>query len=173
MKIPFDIKYRPQIESGEYTLETRDGNRARIICWDREDAENQPLVALVKKRYCEVVIYTKINGEYLGTYGHGYDLFIVTPEEELTDFEQEVSDIVEYCKKNGENVVKSYAKRHAKSLLSIASEQFIKDGYIIEKWDAMKEALRLEYERGKADALKDIPRWKRFTPMYAALKQTL
>lgn len=35
MKIPFDIKYRPQIESGEYKVETRDGlHSVRIICWD-------------------------------------------------------------------------------------------------------------------------------------------
>lgn len=166
MKIPFDIKYRPQIESGEYKVETRDGKQVRIVSWDKNGFECKEIVALVANvtgtESCN--IYT-INGLLRSnSCQKNMNLFIVTPEEELTDFEQEVSDIVEYCKKNGENVVKSYAKRHAKSLLSIASEQFIKDGYIIEKWDAMKEALRLEYERGKADALKDIPRWKRFTP---------
>ncbi len=35
MKIPFDIKYRPQIETGEYEVETQDGlHSVRIICWD-------------------------------------------------------------------------------------------------------------------------------------------
>ena len=51
----------------------------------------------------------------------------------LTEFEQEVSDIVEYCKEHGEHVAFDYAKRHAKTLLALAREQFIKDGYIIEK----------------------------------------
>ena len=35
---------------------------------------------------------------------------------------------------------------------------------VSEKWDAMKEALRIEYERGKTDALKDIPKWRKFAP---------
>lgn len=30
--------------------------------------------------------------------------------------------------------------------------------------DSMKEALRIEYEKGRNDALKDLPRWKRFAP---------
>lgn len=51
----------------------------------------------------------------------------------LTKFEQEVSDIVEYCKEHGEHVAFDYAKRHAKTLLVLAREQFIKDGYVIEK----------------------------------------
>ena len=36
MKIPFDMKYRPQIESGEYKVETRNGKSVRIICWDKQ-----------------------------------------------------------------------------------------------------------------------------------------
>lgn len=51
----------------------------------------------------------------------------------LMEFEQEVSDIVEYCKEHGENVAFDYAKRHAQTLLALAREQLIKDGYIIEK----------------------------------------
>lgn len=34
MKVQFDIKYRPQIESGEAEVVTRDGRAVRIICWD-------------------------------------------------------------------------------------------------------------------------------------------
>lgn len=43
----------------------------------------------------------------------------------LTEFEQEVSDIVEYCKEHGENVAFDYAKRHAKTLLSIAKKELL------------------------------------------------
>lgn len=31
MKIPFDIKYRPQIESGEYKVETKDERWLRCM----------------------------------------------------------------------------------------------------------------------------------------------
>ena len=61
------------------------------------------------------------------------EAFIQKKLSRLTEFEQEVSDIVEYCKEHGEHVAFDYAKRHAKTLLSIAREQFIKDGYVIEK----------------------------------------
>lgn len=43
----------------------------------------------------------------------------------LTEFEQEVSDIVEYCKEHGENVAFDYAKRHAKALLEFAKKQLL------------------------------------------------
>lgn len=178
MRKQFDIKYRPQIESGEYKVETRDGRPAKIIYWEAKDCK--PIIALIPQHLMkmEVVLRFYADGQFSSNGKKTMcDLFIVTPEEEMSDFEQEVSDIVEYCKEHGENMAKGYAKRHAKSLLSLAREQFIKDGYIIEKkafhdavkkvdpkvmkevsekWDAMKEALRIEYERGKADALKDF-----------------
>lgn len=46
----------------------------------------------------------------------------------LTEFEQEVSDIVEYCKEHGENVAFDYAKRHAKTLLDLARRYSISGG---------------------------------------------
>lgn len=44
---------------------------------------------------------------------------------DMTEFEQEVSDIVEYCKEHGENVAFDYAKRHAKTLLALAKKQLL------------------------------------------------
>lgn len=102
-------------------------------------------------------------------------IFIVTPEEEMTVFEKKV---YAYC--DGKTVGEELIKRIAKELLSLARDQFIKDGYVIEKrafQDAvekvdpevmkgvsdkvdMEEDLRLEYERGKAEALKNLPRWR-------------
>lgn len=66
----------------------------------------------------------------------------------LTEFEQEVSDIVEYCKEHGKNVAFDYAKRHAKTLLDFAKKELLKDdelgkkhleGYIKGRNDAMRE----------------------------------
>ena len=42
-----------------------------------------------------------------------------------TEFEQEVSDIVEYCKEHGGSVAFDYAKRHANSLLSLARRELL------------------------------------------------
>jgi len=69
-----------------------------------------------------------------------YDkLFIVTPEEELTEFEKKLWEVlksegspigpIEKFTDSDKEVFHSYAAK----LLAIAREQFIKDGYVIEK----------------------------------------
>lgn len=194
MKIQFDIKYRPQIESGEYKVETRDGRPARIICWDVEYYYPQYKIgALIKNDEGEDFFFLTEKGYFCikesGECDSNNDLFIVTPEEELTEFEEELENFynhhLQVCTYDNQGTVEDSLHDGASKLLSIAREQFIKDGYVIEKkafhdavkkvdpkvmkkvseeWNAMKEALRIEYERGKADALKNIPRWKRFAP---------
>lgn len=47
MIIPFNIKYRPQIESGEYKVRTASGNPARIVCWDYKSQFDEPVFALI------------------------------------------------------------------------------------------------------------------------------
>ena len=99
MKIPFDIKYRPQIESGEYKAETRDGKPARIICWDM-DSYN-PIVALVANypnyngSLSEHIFSYSMDGRYSTTCSSDEDLFIVTPEEEqkFSEFELKMRKI--------------------------------------------------------------------------------
>ena len=76
-KIPFDIKYRPQIESGEYKVETRNGRTARVVCWDRFGTQ---LVALIGKE--EDVLTYNPDGT-MGQMSLPSDLFIVTPEKDL------------------------------------------------------------------------------------------
>ena len=60
--------------------------------------------------------------------GGCYDIvekFIKKKLLDMTEFELEVSDIVEYCKEHGENVAFDYAKRHAKTLLSLAKKELL------------------------------------------------
>ena len=47
MIISFNIKYRPQIESGEYKVRTASGKPARIVCWDMKTALGEPVLALI------------------------------------------------------------------------------------------------------------------------------
>ena len=191
MKIPFDIKYRPQIESGEYKVETKDGKQVRIVSWDKNGFECKEIVALVTNatgtESCN--IYTIDGLLRSNSCQKNMNLFIVTPEEELTEFEEELENFYNHhlhvCTYDNQETVEDSLHDGASKLLSIAHEQLIKDGYVIEKkafhdavkkvdpkvikevsekWDAMKEALRIEYERGKADALKDIPKWRKFAP---------
>ena len=77
----------------------------------------------------------------------------------LTEFEQEVSDMVEYCKENGEHVALDYAKRRAKTLLAIAREQFKPEiDAEIEKAYKTQDVVvfRKGWEQGKEEVFKDL-----------------
>ena len=74
MIIPFNIKYRPQIESGEYKVRTSSGKPARIVCWDFKTQFNDPILALITDRetgreytcnYREDGLYVGNNENYL------------------------------------------------------------------------------------------------------------
>ena len=43
--VPFDLKYKDKIESGEYLVTTRGGNPVRIVCWDKLDSD-YPIIGL-------------------------------------------------------------------------------------------------------------------------------
>ncbi len=131
MRKPFDLEFYKS--HPDCKVETRGGRPVRIICTDKKsDMNNKKIIALLNDGNSEHAEYYTEKGTVYDNTPVGGDLFIVTDEPELTEFEAELSDIVEYCKKNGKNVVSDYAKRHAKGLLSIAREQLIKDGAVFE-----------------------------------------
>lgn len=89
-KIPFDIKYRPQIESGEYKVETRDGRAARITCWDLKHGA-YVIVAAIQEGCdeCSVELYTDKGFYWTGDSPCGYDLFLITTEPVVEETEDE------------------------------------------------------------------------------------
>lgn len=153
IRIPFDIKYRPQIESGEYRVETQAGCPVRIVCWDM--ACELPILGLVllndEKAEETAVGFTNEGTNLLGD--PLYDkLFIVTPEEELTEFEKAIKRAF-ICIGCG-SVSNGIIKDTADELLALARKQLIEEQYTS---DPRKTDL---YKLGKAEALKDLPRWK-------------
>lgn len=120
-KIHFDIKWKPQIESGEYKVETDCKEPVTIIKWD------------LKNDNGNILCYYFDGKEDIPYVTEGKDLFIVTPEEELNEFEKAFDRIAfEYCHSEIEDEVESI-KKSAAELLAIAREQLIKDGYVIAK----------------------------------------
>ena len=115
-KIPFDIKYRPEIESGKYKVTTRDGRPARIVCWDAK--YEQPIVALVC--YNDDVE----DSEFYSAQGRWYmdgdespnDLIIVTDEPEQSEFEAFVYRVT---------TNKCEWKRQAQKLLALAKQEIM------------------------------------------------
>lgn len=179
MKIPFSVKYRTQIESGEYKVIDKNGRNVRIICWDMKSPKKYGyhLVGLVEfSPNNEESTYYTLDGK-ARLRDKEPCLFIVTPEPELTEFESTFGRaMMEVPKPEEKEKWYQFLKEKAAELLDLAREQFIKDGYIIEKKafygavekvdpEVMKEVsdkvdieetLRLEYEKGRADALKEI-----------------
>lgn len=118
MKIPFDIKFRPQIESGEYKVETRDGRLVRIICWDRVAKENTDddlnICVLVPEHNGEAVYYYHQSGKKWVS-DKRFDLFIITPESEfVTSFQQEQPEV-----QNGKFVFPKYLYARTKDSKTI------------------------------------------------------
>ena len=90
--IPFDIKYRPQVESGEMKVQTKEGYHVRVICWDM--IGDNPIVALVMDDGEENAILFNKEGKNILNYYN--TLVLVTEEEkpELTEFERTVAEYV-------------------------------------------------------------------------------
>lgn len=161
-KIPFSIDYRPQIESEEYKVVTADGRPARIISWDKKVfGGHTEIVALVPtpRGDTETVQLYCPNGTLVASsWNEKFKLFIVTPEQELTKFEKVLNDLI-WSIGMGEVVYNNDAiKETAAKLLNIARKQLVEEQYTS---DPRKTDL---YKLGKAEALKDLPRWRHSLP---------
>lgn len=120
-RLKFDIKYRPQIESGEYKVILDCGVEAEILAWDKPG--EYPIVCMAKKEGA-IPFRTDNNGiAYHYPEGSNYsDLFIITTEPELSEFEKKVYS---YC--DGKTVGEELIKRIAKELLDLAMKEALKD----------------------------------------------
>lgn len=157
-RLNFDIKYRPEIESGKYAVQTRDGRDVRILCWD---ADNY-LPICAQFHLCAgtlVAKYFDSNGIYNGYTDtkNDYDIFILTDEPELSEFEKQFAAILDSF--NGVEIDVSVAVSvYAPALLDLARKELEP---VFEKRleEAYANQDRVVYEKGKADAMLNLPRW--------------
>lgn len=108
-QIAFDIKYRPEIESGKYKVVTRKGQPVRITCWDA--LGNFPLTGLVKtydnaeyeenNRWGIDGVHELTNCTSRDSGAYDKDLFILTDEPVLDDFEKMVKESMFYSSDYG------------------------------------------------------------------------
>lgn len=157
-KIPFDVKYRPQIESGEYKVETFSGYPVTIYRWDFKDKDNTPIMGS----------YVFEDGaEYCGDWTNegrfdvlgepdSFDLFIITPEPELTNWQTFISACLQKHGLLDCGAADRIAQNCSAELLELARKQLIKEQYTS---DPRETNL---YKLGKAEALKDLPRWEKY-----------
>ena len=157
MKINFDVKYRPQIESGEYKVETRGGNPIRILALDLPS--DFPIATAEFTKDNRVIVESYSVDGWVGYGEKENNLFIVTPEEELTEFEKAIKRafICAGCS----SVYNGIVKDTASELLALAREELFANDTVL------KEYAEVAREQGKAEALKNLPRWNESRGVYS------
>lgn len=120
-KIAFNIKYRPQIESGEYSVVTREDRPVEIKIWDLKG--DLPVVGVYfdEKNNRETAVQVTAEGRCSITPGEDYcdDFFIITDKQELTEFEYAVQEI--FYKGREDNI--DLLKITSSTLLKVARKQ--------------------------------------------------
>lgn len=99
----FNIKYRPEIESGRYKVRTASGHPVRIVCWDAKSEFNDPIVALVEYPAREVAVNYTTDGRYIGN-NENY-LVVETDERELSHGERIIFSVLQRI--NGQTIQES------------------------------------------------------------------
>lgn len=156
MKIPFDIKYRPQIESGEYKVVTDCGEPVEIVKWDCKG--KHPILAVIDDGDThDSCFYSEHGISYSGT----EKIRIILNDPPLTEFENFLKEYYLYMIRDGSklenNEFLDMVKHDAEELLNIASKQIEK-----EKVAQLKntEAYNMGLVDGNAEALKYMPKWR-------------
>lgn len=82
VRVPFDIEQAKDIQNGEIEgrIVTRNGNRARIVCWDKKSDSIYNVVALIDVGIMEKILTYTINGSEVAGKNRNNDLMIEIPE---------------------------------------------------------------------------------------------
>lgn len=123
--INFDLKYRPEIESGKFSLITRDHRQVDIDVWEDPAGDERSIAAMVWKDRPKAkgdMFFYYPNGRYNKSKSdHKLDLFIITDEDSnLSEFETYVEKIM------GPGVVpEDVIKSEATKLLALGAKYIL------------------------------------------------
>ena len=147
---------------------TRQCKSVRIICTDRRHTDSWPIVALEDYGDGEFVIYANIDGRTDMCSENIHDLFFADEEEELTEFELRLLSSLDYTRiyrqDYSEEDMLKIIKDIAQELLDLARKEIRKEQQ--EKLGTLEMPIDVTepyYIKGKQDALKDLPKWKKAT----------
>lgn len=155
---------------------TRRGNPVRIICTDRKHGEDTlPIVFLEESpdSIGEFLLSCRADGT-CDNYDTPYDLFFADEEEELTEFEKKLEEIIGYAV--SESVVEptkltiEFVREWSSQLLDLARKELQPefDKELEKAYKTQDDVVyRNGYAQGKQDALKapleSLPKWKKAT----------
>lgn len=164
MKILFDIKYKSQIESGEYKVETRDGRPVEILKWNAKAKDGACIIASIEEDGEEEAYQFFPNGSAVSSKSsdeYCADLFIITPEPELSEWETFISGCLQKHGLLDCGAADRIAQNCSAELLELARKELVKEGTSKNEMGTM--LYDAGFEDGKEEALKDLPRWKKAT----------
>ena len=156
-RIKFNIKYRPQIENGEYRVETRIGHPIDIVCWNMEDTSNKGkkfniLGLLQNEDGTFQPAYFAEDGTFLKAEQSPMDLFIVV--DNLPDIPaklaSELDSLITYCIRQDGDIEdeRTFIARETKLIWKTICDW-------LGEQDKLINLLQTE------EALKDIPKWQK------------
>lgn len=130
-----------EIEAGKYKVVTRDGRDVRILCWDA----NQFYPICAQFRLCAgtlIARYFDCNGIFEGSdeTENGYDLFLIPPEPELSEFEKALKDCVN-MREPEVPMTDEGARNNATILLALARKELEKE---LPRWVKVNEGVMLD-----------------------------
>ena len=159
-KTPFNIKYRPQIESGEYKVVTREDRPIEIKIWDLKG--DFPVVGVYydEKNDRDIAVQVTAEGRCSVNPDESYsdDFFLVKADPKPTEFEKAFLGIIKDCDDSAlRKKYQEYFKESCATLLEAARKELMLD-----YGAKYNEGRTVGIELGKIEAMKDIPRWKSY-----------
>lgn len=163
MKKPFTLEAWLKDKSQE-VINNHNGKEVHLLEYDLRPANS----------FNPIIGYEEPGGENL--HYAEFDLFIVTPEEEMTEWQRFISACLQKYGLLDCSAADRIAKESAAELLDLARKEILKGENIMTvsgpglfsegetRFTNMPiaDALKAEYEKGKAEALKDLPRWRKW-----------
>lgn len=130
------FKLQDYLKDKSQKVETRDGRIVHNIWPVKEplifNDKRADVCALIDGEEDALVFFE--GGKYLTVNSESpFDLFIVTPEEEMSEWQRFISACLQKYGLLDCGAADRIAKECSAELLDLAREQFIKDGYVIEK----------------------------------------
>lgn len=163
VKLPFDIKFRKQIEDGTYKLVTCCGEPVKIISWDRKHS-TYPIVALKTLEKYDSILEYSIDGT---SPIPSDDLYILRTDDVPSEFDVYLKKFAEHVssKTPTEDDLARDIEEWKDRLLAVAkdeSKRQIKreleeepNGWV----DRVTEAYNSGFSAGMRKAYKDTPHW--------------
>ena len=167
MKIPFTLD--AWLKDKSQKVETRDGRPVKIISFEMTDTNDCPIAAQFRLCAGTPVVYLfDKEGNYKGEGNSDYDLSLITPEPELSEFEKACMRLYNEGSDDGlsgDKLSNESLKESASELLELARKELegdLKEKVIHDYWKQASDQCAQAREEGRKEALKDLPRWRKW-----------